>query len=689
MKTVAAGVVYRFEGFVLDLAKGALLRMTGEEIALRRKSFELLCLLVANAGRLLNRHMINNAVWSDVTVSDDSITQCIGDIRRALGDDSQRILRTVPRRGYLFTANVETAPSTPSGHYKPDVSIAQSPPLSLVVLPFTNVGGDEKDDYIADAITEDLTTDLSYLPGALVIARHSAAVYRGKPTDVRRIGDELGVRYLIDGSVRKLGESLRVTVQLIATETNALIWAGRFDQKAKDLGVGQEEIISRLSAALGVQVADAESTRIARDRPNNIEAADLLLQGWSTFRKAVSEEQLEQAAAQYEEALRLDPRSVRAICYLAPLLLNRFVIPDYPSRGDENLLERAAALVRDAMAMEPGSDRVMYAEAALSRAQGRWHEANAIFERLIAQYPNTFGAHRLFGFTKLAVGRAEEAIDLLQRSIRIDPFSSFNRHSCSRIGLALLHLQRDQESIEWQQRALTFGAMGPPVWRAQCHLFMASALALDGHLNEARRALAEAEGLWPFATVRSLPLTMTPRGIPDPAYLTGMRRVQEGLRLAGLRDHVDEHSDFGVTSGSGLHVDLIGRTPMAVAGAVTLVTDELVDLIARRSPIVIDVALDTWGRSIPTSIGWQGSGHWAEFSTQVANRFRRSIDGLMRGDKSAPIVVFCVNAERFSGYNLVSRLVALGYDRVYWYRGGFEAWQANGLPEADLPLLPW
>jgi rhodanese-related sulfurtransferase len=156
-----------------------------------------------------------------------------------------------------------------------------------------------------------------------------------------------------------------------------------------------------------------------------------------------------------------------------------------------------------------------------------------------------------------------------------------------------------------------------------------------------------------------------------------------------LRDHADETSDIGVVPNERQQIDLIGYTPTTISGAVTLATGGLVDLIARQSPIMIDVALDTWGRSIPGAVGMQGSGHWAEFSDQVHRRFCRAIDDLTHKDKSAPIVVFCVNAERFTGYNLASRLVALGYNRVYWYRGGFEAWQANGLPDADLSLLPW
>jgi adenylate cyclase len=168
-----------------------------------------------------------------------------------------------------------------------------------------------------------------------------------------------------------------------------------------------------------------------------------------------------------------------------------------------------------------------------------------------------------------------------------------------------------------------------------------------------------------------------------------MRHVQEGLRLAGLRDHADEDADFGSVPDNVLHIDLVEHTPTTAPGATTIRTGKLVNLLARRKPILIDVALDTWGRSIPNAIGLQGMGHGASFSEGVQNRFRQKIQNLTKGDLSAPIVVFCVNSERFTSYNLALRLVALGYTQAYWYRGGVEAWQVNELPETDLALQDW
>ena len=177
-------------------------------------------------------------------------------------------LKNIARPVEAFVVRI-ARPKAPMTASMPDMSITNAPRPSLVVLPFSYVGGDGNDDYTADVITEDLITDLSRLPGALVIASRSAATYKHKPVDIRRVGYELGVRYVIEGSVRKLGDLLRVNVQLVSTEANTLIWAGSFDQDVKELGIGQEAIVARLRAVLGVQVFDSENARNVRERPGH------------------------------------------------------------------------------------------------------------------------------------------------------------------------------------------------------------------------------------------------------------------------------------------------------------------------------------------------------------------------------------------------------------------------------------
>jgi rhodanese-related sulfurtransferase len=221
------------------------------------------------------------------------------------------------------------------------------------------------------------------------------------------------------------------------------------------------------------------------------------------------------------------------------------------------------------------------------------------------------------------------------------------------------------------------------------NLYLASAYALTGNIHGAALALRDANQCWPFATVHSLWPFYEPRGLPGPVYVEQIQRIFEGLRLAGLREYTGEAADFGVAPSQSLWLDPIGRTPISCPGTTTIQTAELVALLGERSPVLIDVALGSWGKSLPGAIGLQGIGHSSEFSPGVQDRFRRKIVELTNGSFTVPIVAFCVNSERLTAYNLALRLVSLGCTTVYWYRGGVEAWQANHLPVHDLTLQEW
>jgi adenylate cyclase len=229
-----------------------------------------------------------------------------------------------------------------------------------------------------------------------------------------------------------------------------------------------------------------------------------------------------------------------------------------------------------------------------------------------------------------------------------------------------------------------------PALRASCYLTMASAYGHLGQEAEARQAVTKAYQFGSHATVRSnAPFTHSPLGLPDPALLLQMDRIDQGLRLAGLRDHAEEAADFGLPAAGNLFAGFVGWTPTLVRGATTVRTGELVDLMARQKPTLIDVAWLSRGRSIPGAVGMQGTGHGGRFSDERQTRFSHKMQHLTGGNLAAPIVAFCANSERFTGYNLALRLVELGYTRIHWYRGGFEAWQVNGLPEAEITLLGW
>jgi adenylate cyclase len=255
------------------------------------------------------------------------------------------------------------------------------------------------------------------------------------------------------------------------------------------------------------------------------------------------------------------------------------------------------------------------------------------------------------------------------------------------MGFALLLLGRDEESILWTQRALAVATQSATVARAQYDLRLAAANARLGHLDEAHRLVVEANRIWPFDTVRS----HWPETPSSSVYVGQIERFQAALRLAGHRDHANEDADFGIKADNKLHQDkvLAGLTPTTAPGAKTIRTAELERLLAERRPIVIDPMMNSWGRSIPGAVGLNDAGWGDSTSDEMQERLRRKMSALTGGDLNKPIVAMGWNSERFDGRNLALRLVALGYTRVYWYRGGREAWEVTGQPETEMDVQEW
>jgi len=220
--------MFRFEGYTLDVGRNAL-RTADCKVQLRPKTFEVLRYLVENADRLVTKEELIKAIWPNVVVTDGSLTHCVSEIRQAIGDSSQTIIATVPRRGYRFAAAVSRiAPSAAAAAPKAECPSGPSPRLqssldqpSVAVLPFANLSGDPQQDYFSDGITEDITTELSRFSELIVIARNSAFQYKGKAIDIRQVGQDLGARYVLEGSVRRSGDRIRITAQLIDAVTGA------------------------------------------------------------------------------------------------------------------------------------------------------------------------------------------------------------------------------------------------------------------------------------------------------------------------------------------------------------------------------------------------------------------------------------------------------------------------------------
>jgi adenylate cyclase len=234
--------IFRFEGYVLDVTRGFVSNGQGE-VSLRPKSYAVLCYLVENANRLVSNEELIKAICRDVFVTNDSLTQCVREVRAALGDNKHRIIRTVPRRGYVFAASVTGQESA----FGAQDILSTTPRLSIAVLPFLNISNDPNQEYLADGLTDSLTTDLSRIPGRFVIARSSAFTYKGRAVEAQQIGRDLGVRYLLEESVQRCLNRIRVNAQLIDVQTGTHLWAERYDRDIADVLAVQDDITCRIA----------------------------------------------------------------------------------------------------------------------------------------------------------------------------------------------------------------------------------------------------------------------------------------------------------------------------------------------------------------------------------------------------------------------------------------------------------
>jgi TolB-like protein/DNA-binding winged helix-turn-helix (wHTH) protein len=502
MDALVASGTLTFEDWRFDLRERTLFRRARDGawtmVPVGSRALAILAVLLEHAGEIVSRGDIMDAVWPRVAVEPNNLTVQLTALRRVLDDGriGGSCIQTVPGRGYRFIPHVRRIADDTSEPPLPEVAApppdnattqpsrrriwrrlavgatglavavlviivasgvrraepAMPPRLSIVVLPFENLSDNRSEDYLADAITDDVTTELARLPAMFVVARESAFTYQGKAIDVRRIGEELGVRYALEGSVRKLGDVLRVNAQLISTETGAHLWAYRFDQQLKNLGTGQEAIVLRIGQTLNVALTDIESARSKRERAANPDAFDLILRARSLGQHTMGPREHAERKALYEEALRLDPSALLAMTGLANELI-RLTLQGYNPAGDE--LERAASLIAKAEAIDPNHQFVLANKAFLQFAQGRFTDSIATFKRLLDEYPNDDSAYNQIGDCLIRTGHAEEAIPMIEKAIRIDPRSPYSWSRYENMGFALLLLGRDEESIVWTQRALT------------------------------------------------------------------------------------------------------------------------------------------------------------------------------------------------------------------------------------------
>ena len=304
-------------------------------------------------------------------------------------------------------------------------------------------------------------------------------------------------------------------------------------------------------------------------------------------------------------------------------------------------------------------------------------------QRAVKVHPTLAGPRQWAGICLMRMGRPAEAIPEIEQAIRISPRNPGIGGRYFFLGFALLFSERYDEAIVWWQRSLAANPNERASRRSNTFAAIAAAHALAGQVEQSRSNAAEAGRLRPGITVRSY----FPFNIFQPSAAPQVSRLHVGLRLAGIRDHADEDADAGLVSDDALHTDYETPTPTTVPGARTIRTPDLTKLLELRKPLVLDTF--DLGRSVPGAIGLWAAGIGGSMTDEYQERLGRKLQQLTGGDRTVPIVTVGFNSERHQGRNLALRLAALGYTEVYWYRGGREAWQAAGLPDAELVVQDW
>jgi TolB-like protein/Tfp pilus assembly protein PilF len=396
------------------------------------------------------------------------------------------------------------------------------------VLPFANLSKDPDQEYFADGVTDDLTTDLSRISGSFVIARNTAFTYKGKPADVKQIGHELGVRYVIEGSVRRAADQVQVNVQLIDAETGAHLWADRFETDRTNLTEAQNEITGRLAKTLNVELFQAASRRIEQERAAEPDARDFAMRAWArVLRGPLSAATLQEALLLNKRALEIDPGSVDAKNNMAAIL------DGYLSNGWSNSVqqdqEQAEKLLREVIEHDPNNARAHMGLGILRRVQNRLDEARIELETGIALDRNNTVAFRNLGLTVIQMGKPDEAIPYIEKSIRLsphDPTIGSNYGALGQCHLLLGHLDRAIELLR-KARAADPRPFG-------LHLILAGALGLRGDLDEARAEVTEASKLKPEVNSLAAWRAYAPWITSPPLWALREKTVNVGLRRIGF-----------------------------------------------------------------------------------------------------------------------------------------------------------
>jgi TolB-like protein/class 3 adenylate cyclase len=452
-----------------------------------------------------------------ICISSSAYEQVRGKVPIDFTDLGEQTLKNIARpiRAYAVGLNANTDRGVSP--------LSSAPHLSIVVLPFANIG-DPDQDYFVDGVTESLTTDLSRISGAFVIARNTAFTFKGKAVDVKKLGRELNVRYALEGSVQRGGDRFRVNVQLIDAETGNHLWAERFDKPVADLFDVQDEIVSRLANALDAQLIDAEARRA--ERSSHPDAMDLVFQGRAWWNKGLIPEHMIQARGFFEQALARDPRSIEAMVGLARVdaaLGAAFMSDDWSAR-----LVAAEATLTSVLSLAPNHAWAHLILGVVQMYTRRAAEGIAECGQALVLDRNLAVAHAYMGLAKMGLGRSAETEAHINEALRLSPRDPLAHRWLVWVGQSKGQLGADTEAVIWMRRGLDTNRN-----YSIAHFTLAATLAQLGKLDQAHAAVKAGLALDQRFTIRRFRDVTSAWG-DNPTFLAGCERAIEGMRLAGV-----------------------------------------------------------------------------------------------------------------------------------------------------------
>jgi TolB-like protein/Flp pilus assembly protein TadD len=498
------------------------LRRGAELVGMGPQVFDLLAYLVQNRGRVVSKDDLLDAVWSGRIVSESTLTSHINAVRKAIGDsgEEQRYVRTVARKGFRFVGTVIEEPGAVTyDTHAPVVTLPDKP--SIAVLPFQNLSGDPAQDYFADGMAEDVLTALSRIQWLFVIARNSSFAYKGRAVGEKQIGRELGVRYLLEGSVRKSGGRLRIGGQLVEAETGANLWADRFDGGVEDIFSLQDRVTESVIGAISPKLEQAEIARVKRKPVGSLDAYDYFLRGMASIHQWTCDAN-DEALTHFTRAATLSPDFASAYAMSAFCYVRRKVNGGATDRAAESA--EAVRLARRAVELgKDDANALARAGHALGFMAGDLDDAANYLDRALTLDPNLATAWFLSGWIRIFRGEPELALEHFARSMRLSPLDPSLCHMQNGIGFVHYLAGRYDEAVSWASKAYR----EQPRYLPSLGI-MAASHAMAGRATEAAQAMARLRAIDPQLRVSTLRSWYPMRRDED------LARYQDGLRKAGL-----------------------------------------------------------------------------------------------------------------------------------------------------------